>query len=52
MNLLFFQTSSEETTLLDMNTNSEELINASSEIFDSDLDENLEEIENDDVDDL
>jgi len=31
-----------------MNTNSEELINASSEIFDSDLDENLEEIENDD----
>ncbi|XP_012062427.1 PREDICTED: Fanconi anemia group D2 protein [Atta cephalotes] len=49
---IFSQTSSEETTLPDMNTNSEELINASSEIFDSDLDENLEEIENDDVDDL
>ncbi|XP_018051379.1 PREDICTED: Fanconi anemia group D2 protein [Atta colombica] len=49
---IFSQTSSEEITLPDMNTNSEELINASSEIFDSDLDENLEEIENDDVDDL
>ncbi|KAG5317164.1 FACD2 protein, partial [Pseudoatta argentina] len=51
---IFSQTSSEETTLPDMNTNSEELTNASSEIFDSDLDENLEEIEdeNDDVDDL
>ncbi|EGI64262.1 Fanconi anemia group D2 protein [Acromyrmex echinatior] len=51
---IFSQTSS-ETTLPDMNTNSEELTNASSEIFDdSDLDENLEEIEdeNDDVDDL
>ncbi|KYN22801.1 Fanconi anemia group D2 protein [Trachymyrmex cornetzi] len=51
---IFSQTSSEETTLPDMNTNSEELTNASSEIFDSDLDENLEEIEdeNDNVDDL
>ncbi|KYN44497.1 Fanconi anemia group D2 protein [Trachymyrmex septentrionalis] len=51
---IFSQTSSEETTLPDMNTNSEELTNASSEILDSDLDENLEEIENenDDDDDL
>ncbi|KYQ56274.1 Fanconi anemia group D2 protein [Trachymyrmex zeteki] len=50
---IFSQTSSEETTLPDMNINSEELTNASSEILDSDLDENLiEEIEdeNDDVD--
>ncbi|XP_011707462.1 PREDICTED: Fanconi anemia group D2 protein homolog [Wasmannia auropunctata] len=46
---IFSQTSSEETAL-DMNTNSEELANASSEILDSDLGENPMEDENDDID--
>ncbi|XP_036138337.1 Fanconi anemia group D2 protein homolog [Monomorium pharaonis] len=49
------QTSSDENALPDINTNSEEFVNASSEILDSDLDENpLEETEdeNDDIDDL
>ncbi|CAL1683048.1 unnamed protein product [Lasius platythorax] len=45
------QTSSEETTLSDMNAASEELINASSEIIDSDLDEDpIEETEIEDND--
>ncbi|XP_018406104.1 PREDICTED: Fanconi anemia group D2 protein homolog [Cyphomyrmex costatus] len=52
---IFSQTSSDETPLLDMNTNSEELGNASSEIFE-DSDENLMENEiedaSDDIDDL
>lgn len=56
INSLFFQTSTEETPLLEnMDKNSEELANASSEIFDSDLGENPEEEmedENEDIDDL
>ncbi|KAL6438774.1 hypothetical protein ACFW04_004639 [Cataglyphis niger] len=49
------QTSSEETTLSEINAASEELINASSEILDSDLGEDpIEEteIEDNDIDDL
>ncbi|XP_077272811.1 Fanconi anemia complementation group D2 [Temnothorax americanus] len=49
------QTSSEETPLQDMNKNLEELVNASSEILDSDLGEKpIEETEdeNEDIDDL
>lgn len=44
------QASSEDTTLPDMNAVSEELANASSEILDSDLDENPEETEQEDTD--
>ncbi|XP_039315718.1 Fanconi anemia group D2 protein homolog isoform X4 [Solenopsis invicta] len=52
---IFSQTSSDETGLPDINTNFQELANASSEILNSDLDENPvdeTEDENDDIDDL
>ncbi|XP_011267104.1 Fanconi anemia group D2 protein [Camponotus floridanus] len=52
---IFSQTSSEETTLSEINAASDELINASSEILDSDLDDPIEtEIEDNDndIDDL
>lgn len=46
------QTSSEETTLPEMDAISEEAINASSEILDSDLDEDpIEETDNEDIED-
>lgn len=51
LHLLLFQTS-EETTLQDMNTNSEELVDASSDILDSDLGENPPEETEDENDDI